>query len=1575
MKRLLSIICALLLMLGVVVLPTGVIADSVTELSESYLHHVTKTQVGGEDIYTTNTWDAGSITFDYKIESGYRYYLSFNYMGKATSAAQIPMATTVDSKTKYLNDVVANPVTLNIAESTSSYSTVWTEISGDDLLKNGGEYLIINWKHLTSVSKFKNFKVVKLKEEKDAPKVSFMHNVKANLVDGEMVYTSGTWNAGSITFDYEIESDYTYFLSFDFKGHNYANRQKPSASTVATTTTKINDAVSSAVNLAVPSSKTAWTNVSVELKAADLLASGGKYLAINWVHVDPAGNYKNFKIQRVKLADDGYLHPVTLKKGEVNKSFENGEIIYALKEWASPSMVFDYELEAGKEYKFEFEYKGHSWAQTCVPSIMAATSLSYQTGGEKPAYIVPLGITSTKTGYTKFECIFEADSLMTGGGKYFTVFAMNLSEKGYFKNMKLSVNASSDLVGEQPLKVATLKTGGEVESSDDGGTTVYTFAKAWCTPSITFDFRMKPGKTYAVNFDYTLSCDFFGNSKLNPSFTAVSAKNQMGSKVYDKNVDAGLVKTNEWINKTVIITADDIITDKERFLMFYAVNPTAPNGLRAKNFTIAEIDPNELLSNGTFESGMTFWKNADGTAKITEDAVQGKFAVNLKGGNYSLLTHNVALEVNKNYKLTFQYKGKFYGLPNWGIAKGAASMEPASLMHYGKLTDTDEWKEQSVVFSTGEDNAFAIMFQTGAGCDFYIDNVVIEETTEEAAEVYESGAPKYTENESVNRFWHWDAEYDEEEGKDYNLIVNGSFDGEGGNWDSLLANGTISHVEHDDAKSGNKVLKFEAQGLSELSYNYLYIPCTPNTEYMISVWHKGEPWSDTNKNDLRWGIADPITGKLTFTYRTSLRGWNINAWDNEWHRSTLKFDSGNNDVIALLYVGGNSVVYIDDLQVFEYAHKENSRPLVMVQEQPTVTDYLTVKDNIACDEEDNIFENAKFDKKDISFWNGEDSLGYMGTISENYITLLDWDGTAEIANSQSSHGKALHYKEQTKYTGAPLSTSYLKYVSVEPDTEYTFVADFRVDKEGKGRFGLVSVNDFYPRIIGEWKNFADENFDTDHNWQTYAYTFNTNGFDRLAFVIQDKGGEAYIDNIRLFKTSAGKPQKQTIYKVESDKYDIKNGMFTVEEGDTVGDVLKTLKNKSKIRVFDKDGNEINDKNKLVGTGTKFKHMDGISALDTVTAILYGDVTCDGKVNKGDTKAVLRHILGTEIIFDIGQTAGDLNSDGEIDLKDVSIISGAKAQKLGDATAVFEGPAEVPANNEFEVTYSLKGINIYAADGVINYNPENLTFVSLDAEIGSDWVVQYSEEDGSIKFAMADSTGKKAINGKTAMFTVTFKTGNNAGDTAALSVTDQTATAGKNLLKLKDIGYTAKAEEKTESKPTEKPVIDNTQNQTNTEIQNNTQNNDYNSGVIITEDEGPSNNNRLASLIVKNAEITPEFDPETKNYEATVPFEIEELIVEAVAADENATVEISDTKLIYVGKNITRIVVHSESGLQRTYKIYTTREAPAKGGKKVITISTGLPVWGWILIGVGAAAVIAAGIFVLIIFTKRKGEKK
>lgn len=86
-------------------------------------------------------------------------------------------------------------------------------------------------------------------------------------------------------------------------------------------------------------------------------------------------------------------------------------------------------------------------------------------------------------------------------------------------------------------------------------------------------------------------------------------------------------------------------------------------------------------------------------------------------------------------------------------------------------------------------------------------------------------------------------------------------------------------------------------------------------------------------------------------------------------------------------------------------------------------------------------------------------------------------------------------------------------------------------------------------------------------------------------------------------------------------------------------------------------------------------------------------------------------------------------------------------------------------------------------------------------------------------------------------------------------------------------------------------------------------------------------NLLASLVVNNARLSPNFDPKIKTYDITVTEKVKELEIEAKAQENDAKVEITGTKLYYSGanaRNITKITVTSKNGIKRTYIINTVR---------------------------------------------------
>ena len=281
---------------------------------------------------------------------------------------------------------------------------------------------------------------------------------------------------------------------------------------------------------------------------------------------------------------------------------------------------------------------------------------------------------------------------------------------------------------------------------------------------------------------------------------------------------------------------------------------------------------------------------------------------------------------------------------------------------------------------------------------------------------------------------------------------------------------------------------------------------------------------------------------------------------------------------------------------------------------------------------------------------------------------------------------------------------------------------------------------------------------------------------------------------------------------------------------------------------------------------------------------------------------------------------------------------------------IQGPTSIVQGEDFEVTVSYNGNSVVALEGEVTFDSEKITYKSASVDLRN-WELEVNCVGNIVYFAAANSGVTNPINSSETVFTLTFTSDNaEVGEQLTLTTENVISSSASGVQSATKNSFTATVAEKILDIPFQQEP-------------------DNGNNDIVS---GPSNNNRLASLVVKNAEISPAFDPEVKEYYTTVPFEIEELDVEAIAADENAKIEIVDTKLIYIGTNITRVKVVSESGLQRTYKIYTTREEPT-ADDTVQGTENSFNWLLWLIIGIVALLIIAAIVFVIIILRKKRNN--
>lgn len=277
------------------------------------------------------------------------------------------------------------------------------------------------------------------------------------------------------------------------------------------------------------------------------------------------------------------------------------------------------------------------------------------------------------------------------------------------------------------------------------------------------------------------------------------------------------------------------------------------------------------------------------------------------------------------------------------------------------------------------------------------------------------------------------------------------------------------------------------------------------------------------------------------------------------------------------------------------------------------------------------------------------------------------------------------------------------------------------------------------------------------------------------------------------------------------------------------------------------------------------------------------------------------------------------------------------------------PSTIAAGEDTEFTLHITGTDIYGINGTLKYDVEQMTYIDASIDIGATWESSINQTEGTVYFALADGKYNLSADGKN-VITFRFKISETANmDALSLTASSLTVSKKSKTLSLNDAVFKMTSNDENEENSERTETI-----------------------TVVKEADKSENNNYLKSLTVKNAKITPEFDRETQKYEAKVKYDIKELKVEAEPEAANSTVNIIDTELKYVGRNIVRVQVVSESGLKRTYKIYVTRSA---NSASALPGKSGLPVYAIVLICIGGCLIAVALVLAIIFIIKNKKQKK
>ena len=107
-------------------------------------------------------------------------------------------------------------------------------------------------------------------------------------------------------------------------------------------------------------------------------------------------------------------------------------------------------------------------------------------------------------------------------------------------------------------------------------------------------------------------------------------------------------------------------------------------------------------------------------------------------------------------------------------------------------------------------------------------------------------------------------------------------------------------------------------------------------------------------------------------------------------------------------------------------------------------------------------------------------------------------------------------------------------------------------------------------------------------------------------------------------------------------------------------------------------------------------------------------------------------------------------------------------------------------------------------------------------------------------------------------------------------------------------------------------------------------------IIIT--RTPNDNNYLKTLTTSNGILSPEFSKTTNIYTTSVPYDVKEIVIDAVAEDETAVVTGTKKYSLDEGENTILITVTSEAGNTNTYKIIVTREGIVSSKLKKLEVA-------------------------------------
>jgi hypothetical protein len=151
-------------------------------------------------------------------------------------------------------------------------------------------------------------------------------------------------------------------------------------------------------------------------------------------------------------------------------------------------------------------------------------------------------------------------------------------------------------------------------------------------------------------------------------------------------------------------------------------------------------------------------------------------------------------------------------------------------------------------------------------------------------------------------------------------------------------------------------------------------------------------------------------------------------------------------------------------------------------------------DKATCDPQDSLTDNIQMNNG-AAYW--QEGNGWR-------------NGFLTVADSAYEYGASLKYTAHSDSKGI----HYIKWMDVKPHTDYVFSVDVKVLESGDGSLALLDGK------RRDATKFLQVDFDKGYygeDWFHSVIAFNTGVFETVGIAVVDTGGEALMDNIRLFE--------------------------------------------------------------------------------------------------------------------------------------------------------------------------------------------------------------------------------------------------------------------------------------------------------------------------------------------------------------------------------------------------------------------------------------------------------------------------